>query len=168
MKQLIKLLRKKIVVLIILLGVVIPANSAFAEEITMICTYTEYSKTFTRILKYVNPIIRRKQIYTRVDGQWEEWCDKSDPEDHKPCELKISDRGAVMDAWHLNTTIRDVPQYGLSKGDQIVQVTKYTLDFQFFKRRVDISWKTLSGKNILKNDERSEEWSCKKHDSSDE
>ena len=74
------------------------ADFAPAEEIAMICTLDHDGKTHTRIHKYSNPRFlkkwRTKQIYQRLDGKWEKWC-RPDEVYYKPCELTVSNKGAV-------------------------------------------------------------------------
>ena len=124
-------------------------TNAVAEEIVMICTFYDKDryegKSQTRYLKYSNPLIGRKQIYNRVAGKWTKWC-KPSGDYHKPCELTVSDKGAVLTEYYKGTFKK--PYRGKPAGFKYVQVSKYTLDFEFLKRRIDTHFETLSGLRI--------------------
>lgn len=146
-------------------------TSAFADTVTMICTYHDKDayagKYQTRYLKYSNPLIGPKQIYMRRGVEWEKWCSPTDPEYYKPCERNITDRGAVG-TFYLEAEMNvDDPKEGLSKGDEVVSVLKYTLDFEFITRRLVRYWETTSGKR-LKYKGNTEVWACELHNSPNE
>jgi len=58
-----------------------------AEEITMVCTW----KDETRTLKYVNPLIGPKKILQRFEGAWVSW-DRYIDGHHRP--LKTNHHGS--------------------------------------------------------------------------
>tara|TARA_B100001093_G_scaffold495253_1_gene539519 strand:- start:478 stop:909 length:432 start_codon:yes stop_codon:yes gene_type:complete len=138
-------------------------TNAVAEEIVMICTFYDKDryegKSETEYLKYSNPLIGRKQIYDRVDGKWKKWCRPSE-HDHKPCELTVSDKGAVG-TFYVKDTLKK-PELGKPAGFKYVVVFNFTFDFEFLKKRVDYYFETLSGRRIW-GDKIWERWSCKLH-----
>jgi len=104
-----------------------------AEEITMICYEgTEYRD----IYKYVNPMIGRKKVLRRVDGEWKDW-DKTGTSDFISRKLKIKDRGATLKYISENEyALEDESYQGfwdlkLKVGDKIKVHEEYVLDFEF-------------------------------------
>ena len=140
------------------------ADFAPAEEIAMICTLDYDGKTHTRIHKYSNPRFlkkwRTRQIYQRLDGKWEKWC-RPDEVYYKPCELTVSDKGAVGTFYFKDTLTKSYKRR--PAGSRFVKVAEITLDFEFLKRRVGIHYETLSGRRIWGDDESLQRWSCKLH-----
>jgi hypothetical protein len=150
---------KTLRILILTLCTFFFATSAFAEEIVMICTFynkdSYEGKSQTRYLKYSNPLIGRKQIYQRIEGKWEKWC--------RPNELAVSNKGAVMTTYVSGTLSKRFE--GFPKGFEYVKVDKYTIDFEFLKRRIDIQFKSLHTGEVVfgKKGDAWERWDCSRH-----
>ena len=137
-----------------------------ADEVTMICTFyhkqSYNGKTQTRYLKYENPMFGFKSVSTRVGGDWKNWCQSRRKK--TKTSLEIMDRGAVCIQEVQDYTVKkDIPDEDLTKGQEVVKVITYTLDFEFFTRRLDWTWKTNTGRRVLKEDDSWEVWDCRKH-----
>ena len=140
------------------------ADFAPAEEIAMLCTLDYNGKTHTRIYKYSNPQFlkkwRKRQIYQWLNEKWQKWC-RPDEVYYKPCEITVSDKGAVGTFFYKDTLAKSYKRR--PAGSRFVKVAKITLDFEYLKRRVGIHYETLSGRRIWRDDEFLERWSCKLH-----
>lgn len=139
----------------------------------MICTYYDSNhydgKTQTRYFKYSDPLIGRKKILSRYESEWGTWCGSSEGY-HKPNEVTIKDKGGVCISYegHWKRNI-DTPKWKLSKGDGLIRVVKYVLDFEFVSRKVEVYWQNKSTEEwTLTEDNRVENWDCKLKGSSSE
>ena len=135
----------------------------------MICTYWNYNhydgQTQTRYFKYSNPMFGKKTILSRSDSEWTTWCGDSSYF-YKPNELKIRDRGGVCIQHDGNWSASvDNPKYKISKGDGLIKVKKYVLDFEFVSRKVEGFWqKKSNGIWTISEDNWVENWNCKVKD----
>jgi hypothetical protein len=152
-----------------LLGVATPAA---AETITMICKYKDY----TRIFKYVDPLIGKKKVFGRVEGAWVEWGDEwKEPElgvtRYRPFLSTIKERGAVMRTTYKITADKDYPAMNLKKGDIYLQHDRFVFDFEFLTKTTS-TWLTkmdgspqIKGKLMHDPDKpHKEKWNCKKYE----
>jgi hypothetical protein len=140
------------------------ATTAFAEEMVMTCSLYTGGKTETRHLKYSDPIFGEKQIYNRVDGEWQEWC-RSSTAAYNPCELTITNRGAIQTVVYEGTASKDVPEDNMVQGTAILVHIKYILDFEFITRSVETYYTTMNGRSITGGGSTDEPfidvWDCK-------
>jgi hypothetical protein len=139
-----------------------------AEEITMICYYDGE----TKIHKYVNPPIGFKKVLQRVEGEWLKW-DRTTSQTVSS-ELKITNRGAILEQSFKTKFIVDIPENRVKKGDPTIRHERYVLDFEFLKRTVTMYLTKVDG-TFFPNKKRNgfspdnpgkEEWSCAKYDPS--
>ncbi|MDB9704598.1 hypothetical protein OAA86_11065 [Rhodospirillales bacterium] len=141
------------------------SSTSFTEEIKMKCTYNgeQYNKENKIYLKYSNPLFGKTNVYTRIEGEWLEWCQNlpkenikenwKDNYDHLPDDLdtwserRIKDKGAVcIQANEIRESI--------NKKEYFVCSARYTIDFELLSRTVRVAcgygsdWK------------KTEEWQC--------
>ena len=132
----------------------------------MICTYYNQQhydgQRQTRYFKYSNPFFGRKTIRSRSDSEWTKWCGDSSGF-HKPNEVTIKDKGGVCIQYEGGWKQRiDKPKWKISKGDGLINVKKYVLDFEFIARKVDVYWQNESTEEwTLTEDNWVENWNCK-------
>ncbi len=160
----------KRIILAALVGVLVSGSVAvgspsvaLAKEIVMICTLPKDGETLTRYLKYSDPIIGPKKIYNRIDGKWMDWC-RPQPGQHVPCELTITDRGAILKQVLKNAVDENIHEFDLQKGDPILLHQKYILDFEFATRRVEFYLTHINGRPFSKYTSEKPQidvWNCK-------
>ena len=131
----------------------------------MICTFYDDGKTHTRYHKYSNPLVGRKQIYQRVNGKWEKWC-RPDQKYSKPCELTVSDKGAVLSSYfNEKITNEDFSKkHGIPMGTPFIQRHRYYLDFEFVTRKGETTDLRMSGHSITGKPHTTWNWNCKLKD----
>ena len=146
-----------------LLGVATPVA---AEEITMICKYEDK----TKIYKYVDPLIGKKKILQRVEGEWVAWTCHSE-EHHRPPLLNITERGAVMKTVWKFTADKDYKGSKLKKGDEYLDHWRHVLDFEFFTRKTESYMTKMDGSPQVKgkldldpDKPKIQNWNCKKYE----
>ena len=133
----------------------------------MICEH----KDEKRMLKYVDPIAGSKKILIRFEGDWVSWG-MLDPNNkqHKPAELTITEKGAILIATYRDSFDEDVPRFGLMKDEEYLQHVRYILDFEFVTRIVEVHGTRMDGTPLVMEGEeyhptnpRIEKWSCELH-----
>ena len=125
----------------------------------------------TRIHKYVDPIAGLTQVLQRFEGQWVEWGAVTPASiKHKPDELKITEKGAILIATYRDSFDKDVPRFGLMKDEEYLQHVRYILDFEFVTRIVEVHGTRMDGTPLVMEGEeyhptnpRIEKWSCELH-----
>ena len=154
-----------IVLTLVLYGFI---SNSYAEEIKMKCTYSgdSYYGDNDIFIKYSKPLIGKKNIEIRWEGDWVKWCGNEAKQniknnwkgyDHLPDDLmtwqerKIKNRGGVCIEPNDPATDRD-------KAKVFVCSNKVVLDFEEISRSVKIDCEY--GSDFSKE----EKWDCEKFD----
>ena len=139
---------RKLHISILSLCICLFSTSAFAEEIRMTCTIYNAGKTLTRHFKYSDPMFGKRDIYQRVDGTWKNWCIPR-TKDYKPCELTITERGAIQKSYDLlEIGPRDSKKYNIAVGTPVIQNISVWLDFEFATNKHQLENVLMNGTNV--------------------
>lgn len=155
-----------IVLTLVLYGFI---SNSYAEEIKMKCTYSgdAYYNENEIFIKYSKPLIGKKNIERRYDGDWSKWCEnvrkkniknmKESIYDHLPDDLmtwiqrKIKNRGGVCIEPNTPKTLND-------GATGVVCSSRVVLDFEAISRSVKVQCEYGSDWS------KEENWDCEKVD----
>ena len=143
------------------------ATPTAAEEIVMVCTFPDQDWDYT--LKYVDPLVGRKKVYSRSKKGWSDWSIRRD--DWVDEEYEVGDRTLFMEAYKDRGMKRDAPANGLRKGDKYRYWSIFEADFEFLKF-TEKTWFTKVDGSPLKDCKvecsrqiaRISKYTCTKHD----
>ena len=105
------------------------ATPTAAEEIVMVCTFPDQGWDYT--LKYVDPLVGRKKVYSRSKKGWSDWLILSDS--WVVVEYEVGDRILFMEVYKYRKKRADSPGDGLRKGDKFRYWSIVEADFEFLK-----------------------------------